>query len=43
MKKDLIIDSYNLTFFDMNLLNRKTDYIFGYDKFFFPEFPDFYV
>ncbi|KAL4499770.1 hypothetical protein ABPG72_017310 [Tetrahymena utriculariae] len=43
-KKDkLIIDSFNLTFFDLNLLNKKTDYIFGYDKFFFPEFPDFYV
>ncbi|KAL4476077.1 hypothetical protein ABPG74_009810 [Tetrahymena malaccensis] len=42
-KEKLVIDSFNLTFFDMNLLNKKTDYIFAYDKFFFPEFPDFYV
>ncbi|EAR87757.2 transmembrane protein, putative (macronuclear) [Tetrahymena thermophila SB210] len=42
-KEKLLIDSFNLTFFDLNLLNKKTDYIFGYDKFFFHEFPDFYV
>jgi len=42
-KPKLIIDSYNLAFFDLGLLNKRTEYIFGYDKFFFHDFPDFYV
>ncbi|KAL4486124.1 hypothetical protein ABPG72_012177 [Tetrahymena utriculariae] len=39
----IIPDSYNLAFFTLDILNNNTEYIFGYDKFFFENFQEFYI
>ncbi|EAS04043.2 transmembrane protein, putative (macronuclear) [Tetrahymena thermophila SB210] len=41
--QNVIPDSYNLAFFTLNVLNSNTEYIFGYDKFFFENFQEFYI
>ncbi|KAL4476074.1 hypothetical protein ABPG74_009807 [Tetrahymena malaccensis] len=35
-------DSYNLAFFDLDLVEHGMSYIFSYDKFYFPHFNEFY-
>ncbi|EAR87754.2 transmembrane protein, putative (macronuclear) [Tetrahymena thermophila SB210] len=40
--KALNFDSYNLAFFDLDLVEHGMNYIFSYDKFYFPHFNEFY-
>ncbi|KAL4481560.1 hypothetical protein ABPG74_007649 [Tetrahymena malaccensis] len=41
--QSVIPDSYNLAFFTLDILKNNSEYIFGYDKFFFENFQEFYI